>query len=123
MNYDGNPIAPNCTGTAGSSVNNAFQPIPCGPNNKKVINVSFNDFNQSISNDYDENAPGDILDEKSNKSHRSKGSAPDKYDEHSQSLNNIGSIQTSNKNLNSFLEALQKIRPLNPVQNNNKNDQ
>ena len=91
MNYDGNPIAPNCTGTAGSSVNNAFQPVPCGPNNKKVINVSFNDFNQSISNDYDENAQGDILDEKSQQSNRSKGSAPEHRDQ-SQSLNNIGSI-------------------------------
>ena len=84
--------------------------------------MSFNDFNQSISNDYDENAPGEILDEKSQKSYGSKGSAPDKT-EHSQSHNHIGSIQTSNKNLNSFLEALQKIRPLNPVHNNNKNDQ
>ena len=68
MNYDGNPGAPNCTGTAGSSVNNAFQPIPCGPNNKKVINVSFNDFNQSISGDYDELCQGDLKEEASQKS-------------------------------------------------------
>ena len=89
-----------------------------------MINVSFNDFNQSISHEYDDGiaevAEGndqhinainiDILDENSVNSRRSKTSHEEakalevRSPQHSavQATSN----STSNKNLNHFLEAL-----------------
>ena len=69
-------------------------------NNKKVINVSFNDFNQSMSNEYEDGASKDNV----------------QYSRQNSSELAFGGLvkqqhQTSNKNLNNFLEALQKIKP------------
>lgn len=64
--------------------------------NNKIVNVSFNDFSQSVDNPNVENSielenePSEVQNKR---------------------INNINQIQTSNKNLNNFLEALQKIKP------------
>ena len=66
----------------------------------KVINVSFNDFNQSLDNANIENSIEHEAELIKNNNHHAQ---------------QIKQIHSSNKNLNNFLEALQKIKPQNPV--------
>jgi hypothetical protein len=67
-------------------------------NKNKVINVSFNDFNQSISNEYEDANPIRDFSRKNS-------------DEAGFGVLVKQTQQSSNKNLNNFLEALQKIKP------------
>lgn len=72
-------------------------------NQKKIINVSFNDFNQSINQELQEGA---------HESHEGViGQPPTEKREAVRSTEQIISNRQSNKNLNNFLEALQKIKP------------
>lgn len=94
-------------------------------NNRKVINVSFNDFNQSVSNEYEDSFPQEH-------SHPRPMPAASGMDHSQYPVNSATAVANanqsgiptlllannqngSNQKLNNFLEALQKIKPQNPV--------
>ena len=86
-------------------------------NSRKVINVSFNDFNQSVSNEYEDSFPQENSHPRQQYPAASATAVANTNQSSIPTLLLANNQNGSNQKLNNFLEALQKIKPQNPVSN------
>lgn len=88
---------------------------------RKVINVSFNDYNLSMSNEYEDSFPPENSCSRRRSPVSSLDNSPTPATASAANNNNVLNLllsnnqNASNQKLNNFLEALQMIKPQNPV--------